>query len=359
MKQAFFKSAFAVALSVFALSSCVEETLYRIDKEEVDILNDLVLSKGQIVTGQENALNLEVALAQDTILVEEFSELALASADLQFSDGQEATLEVTTEGGYTVKNVSYEGYSIEEYSPHKRKITVHLNLEYEYEGEAREALLSPWYFQETPLKAIPQEPANVINYRPREEVTILEEGMAKVKFIMDRLVDNVIDTTFSMSTYVVEVGPLYDMELHVLNNNYYREDSVVKEDAVERKVKDFILTSRTSWYKYETYFTTAAGGTVSPQSTIRMDMVEKVVFQNDEFSYTWTLKGTNRVKRAEIVQNGKSGKEIQGKYSPYIGTFELEVESTLYSPQIEELSEEIVFFSQQAENDLYQRERVE
>jgi hypothetical protein len=358
MKANILKSAFAVAISVLALSSCVEEMLYITEQEEVKIQNNLVHSEGQIFTG-EDAINLRIALAQDTILVEDFSELALTSDEFIFSDSQEASISTDVDGNYVVEEISFRDYEIEEYSINKRRVTVNFAVKYSHYGEKRDTILSPWYFQETPLKAIPQEPANVISYQPREQVTILEEGMVKVKFIINRLVDNVIDTTFSMSTYVSEVGPLYDMELHVLNNNYYREDSVVKEDAVERKVKDFILTSRTSWYKYETYFTTAAGGTVSPQSTIRMDMVEKVVFQNDEFSYTWTLKGTNRVKRAEIVQKGKSGKDIQGKYSPYIGTFQLLVESTLYSPQIEELSEEIVFFSQQAENDLYQRERVE
>ncbi len=328
--------------------------------EQVDIQNNLALSNGEISKrdSDNSAIQLQVSLSQDTVLVEDFSELTI-SEEFLFSDTQEASVETSNDGLYVVEKVSYRDYSLEEYSANRRKVTLNFRVDYTYDGEKRDTVLSPWYFQETKLTVSPQEPApEVVTYVPREEVTFLE-GKVKVKFLVDRYVNEEIDTTYFASAYVAEVGSLYSMEVHAINNNYYREDSVVEGETSDRKVKDFTLTTSTKVYKYETFFTTAAGGKVSPQNEVRFDLVERVVFQNDEYSYTWTFKGGNAVKRAEIVDNGKDGKMIEGTYSPYIGSFELEVESTLFSAQVDELSNAPTFHSSMAVNDIYQRESVD
>lgn len=347
-----------VAWIAIVATSCVQESLYYTYREQVDIQNDLALSNGEISKrdSDNSAIRLSVSLAQDTILVEDFYELTI-SEEFLFSDTQEATVETSNDGLYVVEKVSYRDYSLEEYSTNRRKVTLNFRVDYSYDGEKRDTVLSPWYFQETPLEIVPSTPVDVVTYNPREEVTFLE-GKVKVKFLVDRYVNEEVDTTYFASAYVAEVGSLYSMEVHAINNNYYREDSVIEVETSDRKVKDFTLTSTTRTYKYGTFFTTASGGKVSPQNEVTFDLVEKVVFQNDEYSYTWTFKGGNAVKRAEIVDNGKDGKMIEGTYSPYLGSFELEVESTLFSAQIEELSNAPTFHSSTAVNNIYQRESV-
>ena len=357
MKNQATKSLVVACIAIIA-TACAGETLVVNSPEQVDIQNNLALSNGEISKrdSDNSAIQLQVSLSQDTVLVEDFSELTI-SEEFLFSDTQEASVETSNDGLYVVEKVSYRDYSLEEYSANRRKVTLNFRVDYTYDGEKRDTILSPWYFQETPLEIKPSTPVDVVTYVPREEVTFLE-GKVKVKFLVDRYVNEEVDTTYFASAYVAEVGSLYSMEVHAINSDYSRKDSVVEGETSDRKVKDFTLTSTTRTYKYETFFTTAAGGKVSPQNEVRFDLVEKVVFENDEYSYTWTFKGGNAVKRAEIVDNGKDGKMIEGTYSPYIGSFELEVESTLFSAQVDELSNAPTFHSSTAVNNIYQRESV-
>ena len=362
MKKLAAKSLVVAIISVFILSSCVEEMLYITEEEKVEILNNLAYSTGEIKTGTENALIPELTLEQDTILVDEFSELSLESSeDFQFSDSQKASLKVYAEGGYTVKTLTYKEYIVEDYSPNKRKITVLFDMDYEYLGELRSVVLSPWYFQETPLKVTPQDPVvDVVTYVPRQTITNNGSGTITGTFFVDKVVNNVVDTTYKAVVTLAKVGSVSGMEVHTTSTAHTKEEMQCEVLGYKEKVvKDlFTTTIEERLYRWETNFTSTTGGKVSPKNEIKFILCSKVVFDIDGYMYTWTFNGSANDVVRRIEDKGLEGKYIEGTYSPYLGTYVLKVNTYLFSPQIEELNGATPFHTSTADNNLYQRESV-
>jgi hypothetical protein len=359
------KSLVVAIISVFTLSSCVEEMLYITEEERVEILNNLAYSTGEIKTGTENALIPELTLEQDTILVDEFSELSLESSsseDFQFSDSQKASLKVSAEGGYTVKTLTYKEYIVEDYSPNKRKITVLFDMDYEYLGELRSVVLSPWYFQETPVKVTPQdpEPVDKVTFNPYQTIKDNGKGTITATFFVDKIVNEQVDTTYKAVVTIAKVGSVSGMEVHTVSTSCTKEDMTCESlSTSEKVVKDFFTTTTEErLYKWETNFTSTTGGKVSPKNEIRFVLCTKVVFEVEGFKHTWTFNGSANDVVRTIEDHGLEGKYIEGTYSPYLGTYVLKVNTYLFSPQIEELDGSTPFFSSTAENHLYQRESV-
>ena len=362
MKATTLKSAFAVAISVMTLSSCVEETLYRIDKEEVSILNDLVLSKGQIYTGNESAIDLEVSLTQDTILVEEFSDLALASDEFSFSDSQEARLTTTVDGLYQIEKVAFKDYDLESYSDSRRKVTLNFQVDYVYNGEKRDTVLSPWYFQETPLKVTPQDPKpeDVVTYIPHITTKNNDKGTITATFFVDKVVNDAIDSTYKAVVTLGKVGSVSGMEVYTVSTNCTKENMQCDTLGVEEKVvkNHFTTTIEERLYSWETNFISTTGGKVSPKNEIKFVLCSKVVFEVEGFKYTWSFNGSAYDVVRQIEDKGLEGKYIEGTYSPYLGTYVLKVNTYIFSPQVPELDGSTPFYSSTAENHLYQRESV-
>ena len=241
MKKMAAKSLVVAIISVFILSSCVEEMLYITEEEKVEILNNLAYSTGEIKTGTENALIPELTLEQDTILVDEFSELSLESSsseDFQFSDSQKASLKVSAEGGYTVKTLTYKEYIVEDYSPNKRKITVLFDMDYEYLGELRSVVLSPWYFQETPVKVTPQDPKPVdkVTFNPYQTIKDNGKGTITATFFVDKIVNEQVDTTYKAVVTIAKVGSVSGMEVHTVSTSCTKEDMTCESLSTSEKV---------------------------------------------------------------------------------------------------------------------------
>ena len=353
------KSAFAVAISVLALSSCVEETLYIIEQEEVKIQNNLVLSEGQIYTG-EDAINLKVNLAQETVILEEFENLSLTEKFV-FSDSQEASISTDVDGNYVVEEISFRDYEIEEYSINKRRVTVNFAVKYSHYGEKRDTVLSPWYFQETPLKVTPQDPpVDVVTYVTRQTITNNNSGTITGTFFVDKVVNNVVDTTYKAVVTLAKVGSVSGMEVHTTSTAHTKEEMQCEVLGYKEKVvKDlFTTTIEERLYRWETNFTSTTGGKVSPKNEIKFILCSKVVFEVDGYMYTWTFNGSANDVVRRIEDKGLEGKYIEGTYSPYLGTYVLKVNTYLFSPQIEELNGATPFHTSTAENHLYQRESV-
>lgn len=353
-----------VAISVFILSSCVEEMLYITEEEKVEILNNLAYSTGEIKTGTENALIPELTLEQDTILVDEFSMLSLESSeDFLFSDSQKASLKVYAEGGYTVKTLTYKEYIVEDYSPNKRKITVLFDMDYEYLGELRSVVLSPWYFQETPVKVTPQDPnpVDVVTYNRSASIKNNNSGTLTGTYFVEKMINGNKDVTYKAVITNCKVGSVSGMEVHTTSTSYSQENMQTDTLSVEEKVINefFTATMVTVLQKWETNFPSTTGGKISPKNEIKAVYCSKLEFNNGEYTCSWTFNCSSNDVVRRIEDHGLEGKYIEGTYSPYLGTYVLKVNTYLFSPQIEELDGSTPFFSSTAENHLYQRESVE
>lgn len=361
---AFLKSLVVACALSCVFTSCVEETLYRIDKEEVEILNNLTLSEGKIQTGKENALDLKVSLAQDTILVEEFSELALASADLQFSDSQEASLTDSAKGdAYKVEKISYRDYSVEEYSLNRRKVTLNFTVKYSYEGEVRDTVLSPWYFQEKPEVLVPQEPTtpvDVVTAVPTFEFKNNGKGTVTSTVSVNWFKNGELDFTHKAVLPQAKSGSVSGTDIYTVSSSCTKAEMQCDTLSISEKVvKDhFTVTTEERLYRWRTTFISTTGGEITPKNEIKVVFVSKIVYEYDGFRYTWTFNcSANDVVRA-IEDKGLEGKVVEGTYSPYLGTYVLKVNSYLFSPQVPELDGSTPFHSSVAENNLYQRESV-
>ena len=360
------KSVFAVAFGVMSCVSCVQEDFFITPEEDIFLVNGLVESRGLINTEDENAskISLQIDLSQDTILVESFEELvADASTEFLFSDTQEASITENSEGVYRVENISYRDYSVEKYSENRRKVTLNFRVDYSYNGEKRDTVLSPWYFQETPIEVTPQDPnpVDVVTYIPHQTIKNNEKGTITATLFVDKMVNNKVDTTYKAAFTLARVGSVSGMEVHTTSTACTKEDMQCDTLSVEEKVvKDlFRTTTEERLYRWETNFTSTTGGKVSPKNEIKFVLCTKIVFEVDEFKYTWTFNGSANDVVRKIEDKGLEGKEIEGTYSPYLGTYVLKVNAYLFSPQVEELDGSTPFHSSTAENHLYQRESVE
>lgn len=363
MATTFFKSTIAVAVGTMLLTSCVNEELYILPKEDVYLVNSLVESRGFINTEDQDAsaINLEVALAKDTILVENFEALA-NSGDFLFSDTQEAQLKQEVSGLYQVKKVSFRNYDLESYSENRRKVTLNFQVDYLYNGEKRDTVLSPWYFQETPIRVTPQDPnpVDVVTYNTRHTIKNNDKGTITATLFVDKIVNEQVDTTYKAVITLARVGSVSGMEVHTTSTSCSKEDMQCDTLSMEEKVvKDlFTTTTEERLYRWETNFTSTTGGKVSPKNEIKFVLCSKVIFEVDDFKYTWTFNGSANDVVRKIEDKGLDGKEIEGTFSPYLGTYVLKVNTYLFSPQISELDGSTPFHSSTAENHLYQRESV-
>jgi hypothetical protein len=362
MATTFFKSTIAVAVGTMLLTSCVNEELYILPKEDVYLVNSLVESRGLINTEDENssAINIEVDLAKDTILVENFEALA-NSGDFLFSDTQEAQIKKEVSGLYQVQKVSFRNYDLESYSQNRRKVTLNFQVDYLYNGEKRDTVLSPWYFQETPVEVIPQEPVDVVTFTTSQTIKNNSKGTVTATLFVNKIVNQQVDTTYKAVVTLARVGEVSGMEVHTVSTACSKENMTCDTLSVSEKVvKDFFYTTTEErLYKWETNFTSTTGGKVSPKNEIKFVLCSKVVFEAEGFKYTWSFNGSANDVVRTIEDKGLEGKEIEGTYSPYLGTYVLKVNAYLFSPQVEELDGSTPFHSSTAENHLYQRESVE
>jgi hypothetical protein len=359
-----FKSVFAVAFGALSCVSCVQEDFFITPEEDIFLVNGLVESRGLINTEDENAskISLQIDLSQDTIMVESFEELvADASTEFLFSDTQEASITENSEGVYRVENISYRDYSVEDYSLNRRKVTLNFRVDYSYNGEKRDTVLSPWYFQETPVEVIPQEPVDVVTFTTRQTIKNNSKGTVTATLFVDKIVNQQVDTTYKAVVTLARVGEVSGMEVHTVSTACSKEDMTCDTLSVSEKVvKDFFYTTTEErLYKWETNFTSTTGGKVSPKNEIKFVLCSKVVFEAEGFKYTWSFNGSANDVVRTIEDKGLEGKEIEGTYSPYLGTYVLKVNAYLFSPQVEELDGSTPFHSSTAENHLYQRESVE
>ena len=356
----------ACALSC-VLSSCVEETLYKIEKEQVEVLNNLTLSEGKIQTGTENALNLEVSLAQDTILVEEFSELALASADLQFSDSQEASLTNSAKGdAYRVENISYRDYSVEDYSLNRRKVTLNFAVKYSFDGEVRDTVLSPWYFQEKEPEAITQEPpqADVISVSAFVKVINNGNGSQTAFPEVSFYKNGELDHTYKGVVNFVRVGKVQGAEVYTTSSSCINEVMKCDTLSVEEKVLNdvFKTVTETRLYSLERSFETASGGIITPKNEVKFVLCKEITFEAEGHKISWYFHGgANFTWSYQGNSDQTIGKEIEGELSPYLGAYTVkeDVYVTSFSPQVEGLNGGEPFFSATADYHLYKRNRVE
>jgi hypothetical protein len=360
------KSAFAVACALSCVfNSCVEETLHITEKEEVEILNNLALSTGKIKRGTENALNPELTLTQETTNVENFDSLTYNPESSQFSDGQEASLKVTTEGSYKVENISYRDYSVEEYSPHRRKVTLNFAVKYSFDGEVRDTVLSPWYFQEKP-EVTPQQPPQADVMSVSAFVKVINNGngsqtaFPEVNFYKN----GELDHSYKCVVNLVKTGQVMGAEVHTTSTSCINEVMECDTLSIEEKViKDVFKTvTETRLYRLERSFETASGGVISPKNEIKFVLCREITFEAEGEKFSWFFHGGENFTWGFHGNSDTSiGKEIEGTFSPYLGAYTInqEVYVSSFSPQVEGLNGGEPFFSTKAEYHLYKRERVE
>jgi hypothetical protein len=357
------KSTIVVACALSCVfTSCVEETLYKIEKEQVEISNNLTVSYGKINTAEENAINLEVTLAQDTVLVSEFTDLALASEELVFSDTQEASISTSAEGAYKVEKISYRDYSAEDYSLSRRKVTLNFAVKYSYEGEVRDTVLSPWYFQETPAIVIPQEPekVDVVTQSPRFEFKYNENGTVTSTAFVDWFKNEELTATDKLVVSHAKSGSVSGMDVYTPSTACTKADMQCDTVSVTKKVmKDyFTVTTVELLYSWKTSFESTTGGEISPKNEIKLVFVSEIVYEKDGYRHVWTFNASAYDVVRRIEDHGLEGKTIEGTYSPYLGTYVLKVNCYLFSPQVKDMDGRTPFHTSTAENNIYQRESV-
>lgn len=357
--QTIFKS-LVVALS-FICASCAEETLLVNPRESVDVKNSLTLSNGDINSTDKEAsdVNIKVRLAKDTLLVDEFSPIKVKTdtSDVIFNDSQEASVETMSTGLYEVTNVEYLDYEVEPYSADKQKVTLNFIAKYTYDGEKRETVLSPWYFQVKPTEVKPSEPEVVKEVIPTFSMEINDKkkeatSFFNVTFKSGEQVENI----FKIATNHVKVGEVKGMDVYTTSTSYVMENMTCDTlSTTTTVVKDyFSVTTEKRVYSWETNFDSSAGGKVSPKNEVTLTCVKSVTFEYEDYKYTWSFNASvvDVVRKIEDLK--MEGKVVEGQMRPYLGTYVLKVNTYIYSPQVPELDGTTPVFSSTAENHLYE-----
>lgn len=324
----------------------------------------------------ENGLNktfrptatLDIALAQDTIEVEEgtdmYPTLTAASTptstpvtkgeeegnsiaqSFSFSDGQQANgliehlyavikdsrnNESLPVPHFEISNLVFKEADVEDVNNNISKVTLNFEADYasvkvntgdELSGKL---CLAPYYYK----KVLSNEPA-------------VEPGTGEYSYKVDTLMEDAYNFRYTYLTitrtnpdgsttqmenfHVLEAASCKtssEWELHVSDENPVKEELVLIDEIKTSETEGNLITNTVEKrYKMKTSFKVETGGLLE-DDTDSWVKTSSFVWSDPETGYTleYNFSGEVVLRKGEIVDLGYEGKDIQGVWCPYIGSY--------------------------------------